>query len=121
MRQRFAVALILFAGCGVFRTFQNPEAKVVALYRDIQGASDLGTYLVKTGALSPDKAQIVHDTLQVAKAHVDKAANILNVAHSQGRTASKEEIAQAWSFTDLAIDALTLANDALTKAKAGKK
>lgn len=109
----------LTAGCSIVRNFQNPDARLVAVYADIQGATDLAAHLLRTGKIKPEEAQVVHDGLATALRHADAAKDIMIKAKREDRTASKEELRKAWSILDLAQDALVLARDYLA-AKGGK-
>lgn len=106
MRKLLLLSLLLPVGCGILRPLQNPDAKLVRLYSEIQGAADTAKYLLDTKAIDAETAQVLHDVLAIAKAHADEEKAVLLKAKAEGRTASREEVAQAWSLQDLAVQSL---------------
>ena len=102
-----AVTLAVSApGCSVFRTFQNPDAKLIALYRDLTGGYDTVAMLLRMDRITPEVAQVAKDGLDIGLKHADAAKDIIIKARASGREPTSLEIKGAWSKLDLALDAL---------------
>lgn len=85
------VLLAAAAGCGLFRSFQNPTARLKQGYADVEVAAHLTKSLLDLKAIQPDEAEAVSALLKVAKGHLDRAKATVATAESEGRTASPAE------------------------------